>query len=99
MGLPAHIEIEHWDGPRSRRERLENPSVLLLHDQLTRLDGDRIDSLWIEIENVGALDVGGGPDSFVVVAFPADGSSSHVESERKGQERVEFQVGGQTGVF
>lgn len=99
MIASAHIETEHWDGARSRRERIETVTPSVLREQLSRLDGDRTDTLWIETDGVGALSVGGGPDWFIVVSFPSDGSSSHVEFEDHKGDPVEIQVGGQTGVF
>lgn len=71
----------------------------VLREQFSRLDGNRIDALWIEMEGVGQLCVGGGPDRFIVVAFASDGSSSHVEVETDRVDHVELQVGGQTGRY
>ena len=96
----AQIELETWEGPRSKRERLSTATSQSLRQALGRLDGDRTDSVWIEIEGVGALSVGGGPTGFVVVSFPADGSSSHVETGEDNDGRtLELQVGGQTGLY
>ena len=69
-----------------------------LREALSRLDGNRTDCVWIEIEDVGALTIGGGPSGFVVVSFPSDGSSSHVVTGEDDGTTVELQVGGQTGV-
>lgn len=95
----AKIETECWEGGRSRRETFEGVTSAILREQFSRLDGDRIDALWIELEGVGELCVGGGPDRFIVVAFASDGSSSHVEVESDRVDAVELQVGGQTGRY
>jgi hypothetical protein len=95
----AQIELEIWEGPTSKRERLSDATPEALREALLRLDGSRIDCLWIEIEDVGALSIGGGPSGFVVVSFPADGSSSHVVIGNHDGTTVELQVGGQTGVY
>lgn len=95
----AQIELEIWEGPLNRRERLSEATPQALRDALLRLDGDKTDSLWIEIEDVGALSIGGGPSAFVVVSFPSDGSSSHVVSGDDDGTTVELQVGGQPGVY
>lgn len=97
--MQAHLEIEHWEGPQTRRERVPSPSVAGLRDRLAILDGDKVDAVWVEIDCVGSLSVGGGPDRFVVVSFPTDGSSSHIEVDNPQEERVELQVGGQTGIY
>jgi hypothetical protein len=99
MTSGAQIELETWEGPLSKRELLPAATPQALHEALSRLDGHRTDSVWIEIENVGALSVGGGPAGFVVVSFPADGSSSHVETGDVNRRTVELQVGGQTGIY
>jgi hypothetical protein len=95
----AHIEVERWDGTRASRERVHCPSVAVLRERLSSLDGDRIDSVWVELDGVGALSIGGGPDKFIAVSFPADGSSSHVETNSHEPKSVELQVGGQIGVY
>lgn len=87
----AQIELESWEGPLSQRERLR--------EALCRLDGNRTDWIRIEIEDVGALGIGGGPSGFVVVSFPSDGSSSHVVTGEDDGTTVELQVGGQTGSY
>jgi hypothetical protein len=95
----AHIEIEHWEGPRPQRECVENPSVSVLHERLSGLDGNRTDCLSIEVDGVGALSVGGGPDKFLVISFPADGSSAHVETGVPQPGQVELRLGGQQGAY
>jgi hypothetical protein len=95
----AHIELEHWDGPYSNREGIECSSFKTLSESLSRLDGDKIDSMSIEVAGVGALMIGGGPDQFIAISFPADGSSSHVETDNAKMGSVELQVGGQTGIY
>lgn len=97
--MEAHLEIERWEGPQARRERVASPSVDVLRERLSSLDGHKVDAVWVEIDGVGSLSIGGGPSRFVVVSFPADGSSSHVEIENPQNEHVELQVGGQTGVY
>jgi len=97
--MPAHLEIEHWEGRKTKRERIDFPSVAVLRGRLAGLDGDKVDAVWVEVDGVGSLSVGGGPDNFVVVSFPADGSSSHIEADNLQAGRVELQVGGQTGVY
>ena len=99
MAILAKIETESWEGGRSRRETFERATTSILREQFSRLDGDRMDALWIEFERVGELCVGGGPDRFIAVAFAADGSSSHVEVESDRIDPVELQVGGQTGSY
>jgi hypothetical protein len=88
-----------WEGPLSKRERLPEATPRALREALLRLDGNRTDCLWIEIEDVGALSIGGGPSGFVVVSFPSDGSSSHVVTGEDDGATVELQVGGQTGNY
>jgi hypothetical protein len=95
----AQIELEMWKGPLSKRERLPEATPRALREALLRLDGNRTDCLWIEIEDVGALSIGGGPFGFVVVSFPSDGSSSHVVTGDDDGTTVELQVGGQTGIY
>lgn len=95
----AQIELEIWEGPLSKRERLPDATPRALREALLRLDGSRTDSLWIEIEDVGALSIGGGPSGSVVVSFPSDGSSSHVVVGDDDGTTVDLQVGGQTGVY
>jgi len=95
----AQIELEIWEGPLSKRESLPEATTQGLREALSRLDGQRIDSVWIQIENVGSLCIGGGPSGFVVVSFPSDGSSSHVVTGDDKGATVELQVGGQTGVY
>jgi hypothetical protein len=95
----ARIELEVWEGPLNKRERLAESTPQALREALLRLDGDRTDCLWIEIEDVGALSIGGGPSGFVVVSFPSDGSSSHVITGDDDGTTVELQVGGQTGNY
>lgn len=95
----AQIELEIWEGPLSKRERLPEATPQALREALRCLDGDQTDSLWIEIEDVGALSIGGGPSGFVVVSFPSDGSSSHLVIGDDDGTTVELQVGGQTGVY
>lgn len=95
----AQIELETWDGSLTRRERLANATLETLREALSRLDGNRVDCVWIEIEDVGALSVGGGPSGFVVVSFPSDGSSSHVVTGDDDGRTAELQVGGQTGTY
>ncbi|MFN7138944.1 MAG: hypothetical protein ACK4UN_06375 [Limisphaerales bacterium] len=95
----VHIELEHWDVPQRNRERIECSSVQTIREALSRLDGDKTDSLSIEIPSAGALMIGGGPDQFIIVSFPADGSSSHVETDTAQIGSVELQVGGQTGFY
>jgi hypothetical protein len=95
----AQIELEIWEGPLSKRVRLSEATPRALREALLRLDGSRTDCLWIEIEGVGALSIGGGPSGFVVVSFPSDGSSSHVVTGDAGGTTVELQVGGQTGIY
>jgi hypothetical protein len=99
MSSAAHIEIEHWDGPRANRERVDCPSVAALRERLSSLDGAKIDSVWVELDGVGALSIGGGPDKFIAVSFSADGSSSHVETTSQRSNSVELQVGGQVGIY
>lgn len=99
VNFDAQIEMEIWDGPLSKRERCPNATAVALREALSRLDGRRVDSVWIEVADVGALCVGGGPSEFVVVSFHADGSSSHVVSGDDDGNTVELQVGGQTGVY
>ena len=93
------IELEIWEGTLSRRERLHGVTPQDLREALLRLDGIRTDCLWMEIEGVGALSIGGGPSRFVVVSFPCDGSSSHVAIGDDDGGTVELQVGGQTGAY
>jgi len=95
----VQIELEIWDGPLSRHERISETTPRALREALLRLDGRHTDSLWIEIEHVGSLCIGGGPSAFVVVAFPSDGSSSHVVTGDEDGTTVELQVGGQTGNY
>jgi hypothetical protein len=95
----AQIELEIWEGPLSKRERLAEVRPLALREALFRLDGSRTDCLWIEIGEIGALSIGGGPSGFVVVSFPSDGSSSHVVTGDDDGTTVELQVGGQTGAY
>jgi hypothetical protein len=95
----AQIELEMWEGPLSKRERLPEATPRALREALLRLDGNRTDCLWVKIEDVGALSIGGGPSGFVVVSFPTDGSSSHVVTGDDDGTTVELQVGGQTGVY
>lgn len=78
---------------------MECPSLEILRESLSRLDGDKVDSVSIEVDGVGALTIGGGPDQFIVVSFPVDGSSSHVEHDSHRAGSVELQVGGQTGIY
>ena len=99
MTPEAQIELETWEGPRSKRERLSEATPQALREALLRLDGNRTDCLWIEIEDAGALSIGGGPSGFVVVSFPSDGSSSHVVTGDDDGTTVELQVGGQTGAY
>lgn len=99
MSSEAQIELEMWEGRRSKRERLSEATPRALREALLRLDGSKTDSLWIEIEDVGALSIGGGPSGFVVVSFPSDGSSSHVVTSGADGTTIELQVGGQTGVY
>ena len=99
MSLDAQIELEMWEGPLSKRERLPEATPRALREALLRLDGNRTDCLWIEIEEVGALSIGGGPSGFVVVSFPSDGSSSHVVTGDDDGTTVELQVGGQPGNY
>ena len=61
MNSEAQIELEVWEGRRSKRERLSEATPRALREALLRLDGSRTDCLWIEIEHVGALSIGGGP--------------------------------------
>ena len=82
MSSDAQIDLEMWEGPLSKRERLSEATPRALREALSRLDGNRTDCVWIEIEDVGALSIGGGPSGFVVVSFPSDGSSSHVVTGR-----------------
>lgn len=96
---PVRIELEIWEGTLSRRERLHEATPQGLYEALLRLDGSRTDCLWLEIEGVGALSIGGGPSCFVVVSFPSDGSSSHVAIGHDDGGTVELQVGGQTGAY
>lgn len=95
----AHIELEHWHGPRTQREHIAEASVPVLRERLASLDGRRTDCLWIEIDDIGSLSIGGGPDRFIVVSFPADGSSSHVEIAGGERGDIELQVGGQVGLY
>lgn len=99
MNANAQIEMEIWDGPLSKRQRCPDATVVALRKALSQLDGRRVDSVWIEVEDVGALCVGGGPSGFVVVSFPSDGSSSHVVDGDDDITTVELQVGGQSGVY
>lgn len=103
MGHPvtsdAQIEVEKWHGTLNRRELLSKATPSALREALSRLDGNRLDCVWIEIEGVGALSIGGGPSGFVVVSFPLDGSSSHVVTGNDDATTVELQVGGQTGKY
>ena len=99
MSSDAQIELEIWEGPLSKRERLPEPTAQALRDALSCLDGQRTDSVWIHIEDVGALCVGGGPSGFVVLSLPLDGSSSHIVAGDDDGTTVELQVGGQTGVY
>ena len=99
MSSDAQIELEMWEGTLSKRERLSEATPRALREALSRLDGNRTDCVWIEIEDVGALSIGGGPSGFVVVSFPSDGSSSHVVTGEDDGTTVELQVGGQTGVY
>ena len=99
MSSNAQIELEIWDGALSKRERLPEATSQALREALSRLDGQRIDSLWIEFEDEGSLCVGGGPSGFVVMSFPSDGSSSHVVTGDDDGTTLEVQVGGQTGVY
>jgi hypothetical protein len=93
------IELEIWEGVICKRELLSAATPPALREALARLDGDRIDSVWIEIEGIGALTVGGGPNGFVVVAFPVDGSSSHLVVDDDDGCSVSLQVGGQVGNY
>jgi hypothetical protein len=95
----AQIELETWEGSRGKRERLSEATPRALRQGLLRLDGNRTDCLWIEIEGAGALSIGGGPSGFVVVSFPSDGSSSHVATGEDDGTTLELQVGGQTGAY
>jgi hypothetical protein len=97
--LETQIEVGICDGKLNRRQRLSEATASGLREALSRLDGNRIDCVWIEIESVGALCIGGGPSGFVVVSFPMDGSSSHVVSGDDDGTTVELQVGGQTGKY
>jgi len=97
--MPAHLEIENWEGLKTKRERVSCPTVAVLRKHLASLDGNKVDAVWVDIDEVGSLSVGGGPDNFVVVSFPADGSSSHVETNNPQVASVELQVGGQTGAY
>ncbi len=99
MNSEAQIELEVWEGRRIKRERISEATPQALREALLRLDGSRTDCLWIEIEDVGALSIGGGPSGFVVVSFPSDGSSSHVVTGDADGTTVELQVGGQTGAY
>jgi hypothetical protein len=99
LNSETQIELEIWEGPLSKRERLPEATPRALREALLRLDGTRTDCLWIEIEDVGALSIGGGPSGFVVVSFPSDGSSSHVVIGDDDGTKAELQVGGQTGVY
>lgn len=99
MSSSAQIELEIWDGSLSKRERLAEATSRRLLEALLRLDGKRTDCLWIEIEDVDALSIGGGPSGFVVVSFPSDGSSSHVVTDEDDGTTLELQVGGQTGRY
>ncbi|MCP5523155.1 MAG: hypothetical protein H7A46_16590 [Verrucomicrobiales bacterium] len=99
MSVEARIELEVWEGTLNRRERLPQPTLPALREALLRLDGDRADSLWIEIEDAGALCVGGGPSRFVMVSFRSDGSSAHVVIGPDDGTTVDLQVGGQTGCY
>src|SRR6266540_4506448 len=49
----AQIELEMWEGPLGKRERLSEGTPRALREALSRLDGNRTDSVWIEIEDVG----------------------------------------------
>src|SRR5437899_12874707 len=53
----AQIELEMWEGPLSKRERLSEATPRALREALSRLDGNRTDCVWIEIEDVGALSI------------------------------------------
>ena len=99
MSSDAQIELEMWEGPLSKRERLSEATPRALREALSRLDGNRTDCVWIEIEDVGTLSIGGGPSGFVVLSFPSDGSSSHVVTGEDDGTTVELQVGGQTGIY
>ncbi len=48
MPTAAHIEMEHWEGPHMNCERIECSSVQTLRECLSRLDGDKIDSVTID---------------------------------------------------
>src|SRR5256885_4353696 len=87
----AQIELEMWEGPISKRERLSEATPRALREALSCLDGNRTDCVWIEIEDVGALSIGGGPSGFVVLSFPSDGSSSHVVTGEDDGSTVELQ--------
>ena len=99
MSPPIKIELETWDGTLSKCERFNDPTSEMLHEALSRLDGNRVDCVWIEIDDVGALSIGGGPFQFLVASFPKDGSSSHVVNSHHNGGTTELQVGGQTGVY
>jgi hypothetical protein len=99
MTSDARIELEIWESPLSKRERVAEATTQSLREALSRLDGQRTDSVWIEIGDVGALCVGGGPSGFIVVSFPSDGSSSHVVAADDNGTTVDLQVGGQTGNY
>jgi hypothetical protein len=103
MGHPvtsdAQIEVEIWHGTLNRRQRLSEATPSALREALSRLDGNRVDCVWIEIEGVGALSIGGGPSGFVVVSFPMDGSSSHVVSGDDDGTTTQLRVGGQLGGY
>jgi len=93
------VELEHWDGPFNENERFTPASLDELRELASRLDGQKTDSLSIEIEGVGRLCLGGGPKHFVAVSFPIDGSSSHIEIDGTLPGKTEVQVGGQSGFY
>jgi hypothetical protein len=93
------IELESWEGARVRRERVRSTTPRALRQALDRLDGRRIDSLWVSVADVGALTVGGGPTAFIVLSFPADGSSSHVRVGVDDGRTVKVKTGGQEGLY
>ena len=99
MTSEPQIELEIWDGSLNRRQRLSEPTPRALREALLRLDGHHIDCVWIEIESVGALTIGGGPAGFVVASFPLDGSSSHVVTGDDDGTTIQLQVGGQVGGY
>lgn len=99
MTADVQIEMEIWDGPLSKREQCPDATPVKLREALLQLDGQRMDAVWIKVKEVGALCIGGGPEGFIVVSFPSDGSSSHVVSSDEESPTVELQVGGQIGLY